>query len=290
MRSCLIFNPTARGEKARAVHAGLQTWIGQCAVLLTTGPGHAQTLAAQAVRDGFKVIVAAGGDGTINEVVNGIAVAPGGLTGVKLGILPLGTVNVFARELGLPRGVRAAWGTIGAGRETLVDLGRAEFDSGQVRFFVQLAGAGIDSRAIELVNWKLKKKIGPLAYVVAGLQAWREPQPMIAVENGAAGELVLLGNGRYYGGSFSFFPKASLRDGLLEVCVFPKVSVPRLAQAAFGMVTGRLGQMSSAVRSQAKSVKLTSASRVMLQLDGENVGELPARLSVVPNALRVIVP
>lgn len=294
-RSCLIFNPSARGEKARALYAGLKTQAVQCAVLLTTGAGHAQTLATQAVRDGFNVIIAAGGDGTVNEVVNGIAAAPGGLTAAKLGVLPLGTVNVFARELGLPRRIKQAWDVIGAGKEQMIDIGLAEFGVNgerRRRFFVQLAGAGIDSRAIELVSWKLKKKIGPLAYLVAGLQAWREPQPLITVESGekTCGELVLLGNGRYYGGSFSFFPRASLRDGLMEVCVFPKVTIGPLAQAAFGIVSGRLDRLRSAIRWQAAKVTLTSPSRVLLQLDGENVGPLPATLSMIPKALRVIVP
>jgi diacylglycerol kinase family enzyme len=145
-----------------------------------------------------------------------------------------------------------------------IDLGRAEYtDAGnsRQRYFIQLAGAGLDSRSIELVTWELKKKLGPLAYVVAGCRAMREPQPVIVAHGPApvSGGLVLIGNGRFYGGSFAVFPQASMQDGLLDVCVFPKV-------------------------------KLTSASRVILQLDGENVCELPATLSVRPKALNVIVP
>ena len=180
-RPCLIFNPKARGEKARGLYAGLRTQAAQCAVLLTTGPGHARDLACQAIADGFNVIIAAGGDGTVNEVANGIVESPGGLAAAKLGVLPLGTVNVFARELGLPLSVRKAWDVIGVGNETLIDIGVAEFGangSRQRRIFIQLAGAGIDSRAVERVNWKLKQKIGPLAYLVAGLRgAARDPRP-----------------------------------------------------------------------------------------------------------------
>jgi len=277
------------------LQAGLKTWVGQCAVRLTSGPGHAQVLAAQAVRDGFGVIIAAGGDGTLNEVVNGIAEAPGGLGCAALGVLPLGTVNVFARELGIPWRVKEAWAVIGAGKETVIDLGLAEFGRNgerQRRHFIQLAGAGIDSRAIELVSWELKKKFGPLAYVVAGLKAWRETRPLISVNVGeeAIGELALIGNGRYYGGSFPFFPRASLQDGMMEVCVFPKVGLAPMAEAAFGMLTGRLDKMKSARRLQAAVAELASDKRVLLQLDGENAGELPARISIVPRALRVIVP
>ena len=102
MRACVIFNPVARGDKARHFRAHLDA-VGHAATLLqTSGPGDATRLAAQAVREGFDTIVAAGGDGTLNEVVNGMASEPRGLDGARLGLLPLGTVNVFARELEIP--------------------------------------------------------------------------------------------------------------------------------------------------------------------------------------------
>jgi diacylglycerol kinase family enzyme len=168
----------------------------------------------------------------------------------------------------------------------------ADGGSPRQRFFIQLAGAGLDSRAIELVSWDLKKKLGPLAYVVAGCKALRETQPVIVAQNGStvSGELVLIGNGRFYGGSFAAFPSATLQDGLLHVCVLPKVTWPRLMSVGLGLLTGRLYRFCEALQFSPRSVKLTSASRVILQLDGENVCELPATLSVRPKALRVIVP
>jgi diacylglycerol kinase (ATP) len=102
--------------------------------------------------------------------------------------------------------------------------------------------------------------------------------------------LVLIGNGRYYGGSYAIFPRASLQDGLLEVCVFPKLTVGAVTEAAFGLLTGRLDHLRSAVRLQSANITLASPTPVLLQLDGENVGPLPATLSMVPKALRVIVP
>ena len=172
-----------------------------CALRRTGAPGEARRLAAQAVREGFATIIAAGGDGTANEVVNGMADVPQGLALVRLGLLPLGTVNVFARELRLPRQLPAIVRILAAGREMTMDLGCVEFGAGgdsQRRYFLQLAGAGIDARAVELVSWALKKKAGPLAYVAAGLRAMREAQPLIAVEgpDPMSGELVLVGNGR----------------------------------------------------------------------------------------------
>ena len=120
------------------------------------------------MREDFQVIVAAGGDGTLNEVLNGIGEEPDGFGRARLGVLPLGTVNVFAREIGMPLGLRRAWEVIRRGRESAIDLPQAEFgarDKSQRRWFAQLAGAGLDAHAVELVDWKLKKKIGFFAYV-----------------------------------------------------------------------------------------------------------------------------
>jgi diacylglycerol kinase family enzyme len=201
VQTCLIFNPSARGQKAEAFYSQIDSLYPKCVVRRTGAQGQARQLAAQAVREGFATVIAAGGDGTANEVVNGIADVPQGLASVRLGIVPLGTINVFARELGLPRDPLGAARTLAAGRELAIDLGRAEFTAGgrgQCRHFLQLAGAGLDARAVELVSWELKKKAGPLAYIAAGCKALRENQPLITVEGAdtVSGQLVVLGNGR----------------------------------------------------------------------------------------------
>jgi diacylglycerol kinase (ATP) len=295
VQTCVIFNPSARGEKAEVFCSKLASLYPNCVVRRTAARGQARTLAAQAVREGFSTVVAAGGDGTANEVVNGIGDVPGGFAATRLGILPLGTVNVFARELGLPRSLPQVAKAIAVGAERVIDLGVAEFPHDgkpERRYFLQLAGAGVDSRAIELVSWELKKKVGPLAYVWAGLKALREKQPLITVEAGdrVTGQLVLLGNGRYYGGSFAVFPKACLRDGLLDVCVIEKVGVPRVIEVVLGIVTGSLYRFCPALHLRAATVTLASSSRVLLQVDGENAGELPVTFTVLPKVLRVIAP
>ena len=100
----------------------------------------------------------------------------------------------------------------------------------------------------------------------------------------------MLGNGRFYGGSFAFFPRASLSDGLLDVCVFPKIAFGSVTETLFGMAFGRMDRLRSAVCRQSAKVILSSSTHALLQLDGENVGPLPATLSLIPKALRVIVP
>ena len=292
---CLIFNPSAQGGRASRFRSHPSIPGGQCVFLATSAPGDARRLAAQAVRDGFQTIIAAGGDGTANEVLNGIADVPGGLRAVRLGILPLGTVNVFARELRLPLRARRAWKVLALARERTIDLGRAEFTLGGLperRYFLHLAGAGLDSRAIELTAESVKKKIGPLAYVLAGLKALSENRPLVTVQAGQtlAGEWVAVGNGRFYGGPVPVFPRARLDDGLLDICVIPKTGCLLLAAALAGLAVGRMHQFCRARQLSASAFTLASPARVLLQLDGENAGELPATLSVEPGALRVIVP
>jgi len=296
VRICVIFNPAARGEKAKRFRRHLDSIGGECALKPTTAPGAARALAAEAAREDFDVIVAAGGDGTVNEVLNGIGADPAQFSRVRLGVLPLGTVNVFARDLGMPLDWRRAWAVIRRGRVATLDLPQVEFTANgepQRRYFAQLAGAGLDARAVELVNWNLKKKIGFFAYVAAGLKALRAEPSRISVEgllHPTTGEQVLIGNGRLYGGPFVVFPEAKLSDGLLDVCVFPRVTWWTVVACAWGLVRGRLHKSGGAQHFQAESLTLTAPSRTLLEVDGEIAGELPARFSVQRQLLQVIVP
>ena len=293
---CVIFNPAARGNKARRFKKFLNELSQQCALKATTAPGDARRFAHAAVATGYDIIAAAGGDGTVNEVLNGIGDDPDGFAKARLGVLPLGTVNVFARELKIPLKLERAWQVLKRAQEMKIDLGRADFfEDGQPaqRYFMQLACAGLDARAIELVSWKLKKSAGPLAYVVAGFQALAEKQPQIfASADGqkVAGELALLGNGKFYGGSFHIFPEAHLSNGQLDVCVFPKVNVPTLLRLAPGFLLRQKLSEHRIRRLRAEKIELASATPAAFELDGEWVGHLPATFSVARQKLRVVVP
>jgi diacylglycerol kinase (ATP) len=291
----VIFNPAARGEKARRFRRQLDVIGTQCALKATTAPGAARELAAEAVADGFDLVVAAGGDGTVNEVLNGMGDAPDGFTRARLGVLPLGTVNVFARELKIPLRIDRAWEILQRGRETKIDLPRVKFSADgvlQKRYFCQLAGAGLDARAIELVDWRQKKKIGPLAYVIAGLKALAEKKPKITVRaNGQSitGELVLIGNGRFYGGSYAILPYANLRDGRLDICLLPRVDWPSLLRSAPGLLLRGKLPASVAQHLSAETFEL-AGDAAAFELDGEWVGKLPATFSIEREKLRVVVP
>jgi diacylglycerol kinase (ATP) len=293
----VIFNPAARGNKARYFRRYLDEMSGRAAFKATTAPGDARRLAAEAVGDGFDIIAAAGGDGTVNEVLNGIGDAQG-FERTRFGVLPLGTVNVFARDLKIPLKLEFAWEVLRRGRERNLDLPQVEFSqSGGVKrqFFIQLAGAGLDARAIELVSWKHKKKIGPLAYVVAGLKALREKKPLIhAVENsnGASlsfnGELILIGNGKLYGGEFQIFPQADFNDGLLDVCIIPRTDFATLLRCGPGLLLRLRLPEGTVKRFRAASFELSGEANAAFQLDGEGIGKLPAKFSIAPEKLRVI--
>lgn len=296
MRICVIFNPAARGNKARRFKKFLNELAQQCALKATTGPGDARRLAQAAVATGYDIIAAAGGDGTVNEVLNGIGDEPDGFERTRLGVLPLGTVNVFARELNIPLKLERAWRVLKRANEMKIDLGRADYaEDGKPaqRYFMQLAGCGLDARAIELVSWKLKKTAGPLAYVVAGFQALTEKQVLISASADGkkiSGELVLLGNGRYYGGPYEIFPDAGLCDGRLDACAFPKVDMSTLFKLAPKFLFQRKLSEQRVQRLSGERIELTSDSPAALELDGEWVGALPATFSVERQKLRVVVP
>jgi YegS/Rv2252/BmrU family lipid kinase len=296
VRACVIFNPTARGDKARKFRRHLDIIGGECALKQTTRPGDARGLASEAVKEGFETVVAAGGDGTLNEVLNGIGDAPDGFARARLGVLPLGTVNVFAKEIGLPTELKRAWETLRAGREMTIDLPHAEFESNgkrEKRYFAQMAGAGLDARAIELVDWELKKKLGPLAYVWAGFNALKSPLPQITAKSdshSASGVLVLVGNGRFYGGRYRVFSQTDLQDGQLQVVVFPQTNLATLAQCIGMFLAGKDLPSSVADSFKAREFTLTSPSSTPMEVDGENTGHLPARFSIESRKLRVVVP
>jgi YegS/Rv2252/BmrU family lipid kinase len=296
VRPCVIFNPAAKGEKAKRFRAELEHIATQSEFKFTAAAGDARRLAAEAVSEGYDTVVGAGGDGTLNEVLNGIGDVRDGFKRTRLGFIPLGTINVFARELGIPLKPHAAWAVIESGSETRVDLPwieRGEGGGTMRHYFTQLAGAGLDARAIELVDWETKKKIGPLAYVVAGLRALGKPPASCdaRVEDACvSGQLVLVGNGRLYGGNFRLFPKAELRDGLLDVCVFPNLGWFTLFRCGLPLLLS--GRVPEGVvrRLRGRTVRLGGDGRVPVEVDGELVGHLPVTVGVEPMGLRVMVP
>ncbi|MED6327350.1 MAG: diacylglycerol kinase family protein, partial [Verrucomicrobiota bacterium] len=289
----LIFNPAARGDKAARFRAWLGQLHGDVALLETFAPGSATGLARQAVKDGFRTVVASGGDGTINEVVNGLGQAPRALGPVRLGILPLGTMNVFARELGIPLATKQAWDTVRLGHARAVDLplARLQTESGEEeRAFIQMIGAGLDGDAVGGVSIPLKRRVGASAYLASTLSALRAKPPRLTAKwpgGSAEGEWMCVGNGTMYGGPFTLFPDAKVNDGMLDLCVLPRVNSGVIIRAVTAMLLGRLDHWPGVTYHRVREVKIDGPAGIRVQADGDFVGTLPIQLSVLPRRLNV---
>ena len=281
-RTCIIINPEARGARARL--ARLHKIARGAVIKATIGPGDAEAQAERAVEQGYETIVAAGGDGTVNEVVNGIGTAP-----VALGILPMGTVNVFAMELGIPFGVEEAWKVVRAQHVRRIDLASANG-----HFFVQMAGIGFDAQVVKENSNSIKRMIGPLSYVLttAKLSVTRPPR-LRAITHGrevAEGSFVLVGNGRFYGGPFSVFQGADSQDGLLHVLVFRGSDPVSILRYWRGALFGSVSSFSDVHYFKAKNVLIEADREVPLEVDGEVVGHSPVKFTIKQKKLHVLAP
>ncbi len=267
----VIMNPNARSARAGGRRENIRALSPLVELHETTGTGDACRIAEKLARAGAPLVVAAGGDGTVNEVVNGIAKA-GAAARTTLGVLPAGTMNVFAAELGLPSPrLDACWRIIEHGQRRRVDLWRI-----QDTRFVQLAGAGMDAAIIRETTWELKKKFGPLSYVIAGLRLLLRRAPLMTVhadgQPTARGTVVLVGNGRRYGGPFHLFPAALPGDGLLDVVVMRRHGLQEFYAIAKGLVSGRYGVGDEVTYFQTTALRIEAGEPLPYEADGELAG------------------
>jgi len=300
----IILNPAARSEKAGQLIERIRRLVDRgvgAEIRMSTTPGESEKIAADGVKEGFNAIIAAGGDGTINEVVNGIAVAVkkshghgDGDPDVRLGILPVGTMNVFAFELGIPLySLEKAWEIIERGTLRWLDLPRCSTSEG-ARYFVQLAGVGLDAEVVQRTTRESKKALGPLSYLLSLAQVVGNKAPEITITTGERtehrGSFVLLGNGRFYGGPFKFFRNGSPSDGLLDVLVFHNQSAWDLLRYMHAIMIGQHADLRDVDYFQTASLEMISEEPVPYELDGELTGILPISFSLERHALPVFVP
>ncbi len=278
----VIFNPAARSEKARSTWETIERFP-RCFFQPTEATGDARRFALEAVAKGFQTVVAAGGDGTINEVVNGLAGSD-----VALGILPVGTMNVFANELGLPANLQKCWEIILAGQTRTIDLARA---NGQ--YFVQLAGVGLDAQVVEATSWESKKSLGPLSYVISAAQiAARRPPKLIVEVDGVTreGSFVLIGNGCRYGGPLKFFNRALYDDGKLDVLIFKNLGYLDIARYLGTILMGTHADQPDVEYLQTERADVRChEEEVPVEVDGEVVTKVPVTFRISSKKLKVIV-
>jgi YegS/Rv2252/BmrU family lipid kinase len=281
----IILNPAAHSERAQRKQARVESLARDCVVYTTTYTGEAEAMARRGVEEGFEKIVAAGGDGTINEVVNGLAG-----TGTTLGLLPIGTMNVFATELGLPvHDLDLCWSIVQGERIRAVDLAKAN-----QKFFVQLAGVGLDAQVVKETSTQLKRNFGPLSYLISAAQIAARQPPKLFIESEDAsideGSFVLVGNGRLYGGPFPFFKHASLDDGLLDVIVFKRLGYLEIIKYLQDVVFSSEIRVPEIEYFQTRQLRVRSDQAVPVEVDGELVGNCPVEFRLQERSLRVLVP
>jgi len=294
----VILNPQARQGKALALCRLLEKHHPEIEVFLTDAPRDAVLKTKLAVSRGAKVVIAAGGDGTINEVAHG-------LSGEKalLGVLPFGTINVFAREMGIPLDFEKAWQVIEKGIVRPVDLVEVHCSQTPQAFpgellkkyiFVQMAGVGMDAEIIRSVSASQKKKWGPLIYVFQFFKTASKYHPDISVKVDESPlfscSSALIGNGRFYAGPFSIFKDALPDDGHLDLRLFFKSGLGPVLHYVFSMARGCLEQNQGIKCLTGKHIDITSLKSVPVEIDGEWVGFTPVSFHLIPHALQVIVP
>lgn len=282
----IIFNPKARSQKGGRVLRFMMKHANRFALYATNSGEEARELAARFAADGEPVVIVAGGDGTLNEVVRGLAGSD-----TVLGILPAGTMNVFAREMGIPfASLERAFEVIENGFTREVDL----FEANGIPF-VQMAGVGFDAMVIEETTWESKKMLGPLAYLLAAARVLGEkpPQMRVTLADGRVveGVAVLAGNGSRYGGPFPFFRMADNHDSKLDLLVYKEAGYRLVLDSLRGLALGGIDLMDSVEYFQTESFTVEADREVPVEVDGELAGRFSKiRFVETSSHLRVLAP
>ncbi|TMC49753.1 MAG: diacylglycerol kinase family lipid kinase [Chloroflexi bacterium] len=306
-RTVVIVNPASAGGRTGRrwpeVHRCLEGAGVAAEVRVTTAPGQATELARAALGEGCDRVVAAGGDGTLNEVLNGFFDAATGepvAPGARLGMLPSGTGGDFRRTARIPLDPGAACALLASGQVRRVDIGRIEFHGEGVpgpRHFVNIADCGIGGEVVTRVNRSGKRGGGRSVFLyhsLAALMAYRPRPARVEVDGDILQSTVhnvVIANGRYFGAGMLVAPQASIDDGMLDVVIFePKPRLRSLREMPRLYRGEHIGRPGVEVR-RGRRVTVTSLGEPLLfDVDGEQVGRAPATVSCLRAALLLCAP
>jgi diacylglycerol kinase (ATP) len=292
----VIVNPTAGGGRA----ARLLPWLRELLAVrddvelfVTRRPGDAERRAAES-EGGTDRVVAVGGDGTVQEVVNGLL--SGGVATAELGIVPVGTGNDLARSLGLPRDPGAAW-RVAMGRSSRpTDVARARNGAGEARWFASAGGIGFDAQVAAAMatrrGWQASRA-GYLLSTLAELRRFENRPVRISIDGEEIRRdvlLVAIANGAYYGGGMRIAPAAQPDDGVLDVCVVGDVSRLTALRELPNLYRGTHIRHPAVSTHTATTIEIDGTSATRVHLDGEPFGTLPLAVQLVPAALAVAAP
>ena len=293
----LIYNPRAGrilrsgGKLVAAAVETLKKGGHAVTPVATTGPRTAGDIARLHIDRGADLIIAAGGDGVINEIAEGMIGSQ-----VPLAILPGGTANVLAMEMKLGRNLQRAAERLGEFSPRRISVGRVTCDAGRTsRYFLLMAGAGLDAHIVYHINGPLKARAGKFAYWVAGWSLVGRRLPQIRVEAGGTTHecsFALLSKVRNYGGDFEIARDVTLFENEFEVILFQGRSSTPYVKYLAALALRRLAGLKGVTVFRADRVTLSGPAdcRVYLQIDGEYAGRLPAEVRIVPDALTILVP
>jgi diacylglycerol kinase (ATP) len=294
-KAVLISNPNAgRGGTRRALEVArfreaLKARGIEIEVLNTNAPGDATRLAATAAKNGAATIIVSGGDGTINEALQGVVG-----TGARLGIWPRGTANVLAREIGMPTRMEKIAETIALGKTKRIYPGCAvREETGERRYFFLMAGIGLDASIVQRVHPGLKRRVGKAAFWYSGLAHLANWQPIpfkLEVDDKTfTATFAAVGKGSRYGGDLSITPRARLEEPEFEICIInseSRLSYLRLLSHA----------MRGGANDETKDVRFIRTTRarvtgqVAVQVDGELIDEPPMTFEIVKEPVEIICP
>jgi diacylglycerol kinase (ATP) len=295
--SILIANPKAGQGGPRQREEAIQRFCSllkgygvQVEVRPTLGPNDATRLAREAANEGFRDIIVSGGDGTINEALQGLIGA-----NVRLGIWPRGTANVLGRELRLPRQVERIAEVIAAGTTRRIHAGCATIENtGEKRYFLLMAGIGIDAAIVNRVRPALKKRVGEAAFWYSGLEhfaLWKPVAFVVEVDGRQyPATFAAIGKAPHYGGNLAITPRARMDRPEFEICLISSMQRLRFLRllpfARFGGVPEGTKDVRFLRTAKARAI----GDGVQAQVDGEVIGNLPMTFSISPHSIEVVTP
>ena len=312
MKPFLVVNPrSANGATARHfddIAQAVRGSVGEVAHAFTERSMHAADLARGALRSGHDLVIAVGGDGTINEVVNGFfePPRPGEAArpirpGASLGVLPRGTGGDLRRTLELDGDLLRCAARL-TGKRIAVDVGRVDYlaDDGAPgsRYFINVGEVGVGAEVVRIANRSSKRLGGKATFMLASLRAltgWRDLRVRASFDDGPAEELAVttlaVANGKYFGGGMMVAPEARLDDGLFHVTIWSGYGLSDFVLRSASMYDGSHVRLKGTRTRTARTVRVEpqGSAPVGIEVDGERLGKLPATFTLLPGALQLVV-